>query len=86
MARPKDIIRTFLEETFLFKFGDPVGETSDLFKEGVIDSYGYIELVRFLEREFAITLSDEELLSNVLVSLDDMAAFVEQRLAARTHG
>jgi D-alanine--poly(phosphoribitol) ligase subunit 2 len=86
MPQPKDIIRTFLEETFLFQFGDVVGPTSDLFKEGVIDSYGYIELVRFLEREFGITLSDEELLSNVLVSLDDMTAFVEQRLAARAHG
>lgn len=86
MVSPREKIQRFLEETFLFQFGNEVTTASDLFKEGVIDSYGYIELVKFIEQEFGIALSDEELLSNVLVSLDDMTEFVTQRLGARSHG
>jgi D-alanine--poly(phosphoribitol) ligase subunit 2 len=72
-------IRGFLEETFLFEFGDEVTVLSNLFAEGIIDSFGYVQLIAFLKCEFALTFSDEELISNVLVSCADMTAFVSRK-------
>jgi acyl carrier protein len=78
----KEKIKQFLEETFLFEFNDEITETSDLFKLGVIDSFGYIRLIRYLEREFNITFSEEDMLSNVLVSVSNIVDYMSQRVGS----
>jgi D-alanine--poly(phosphoribitol) ligase subunit 2 len=72
-------IQNFLEATFLVEFDESLTRDSDLFKEGVMDSFGYLELIAFLKSEFQITLSDEELATNVLVDLRSICAFVAER-------
>ena len=72
-------IRVFLEEAFLFKFGEGITAESNLFSEGIIDSFGYVQLISFLKSEFGLVLSDEELISNVLVSCTDMTNFVSRK-------
>ncbi|MFC3051546.1 acyl carrier protein [Kordiimonas pumila] len=62
-------IRTFMEEQFLIEFDETFPENSNLFMEGVLDSFGYVELCHFLEREYDIKFSEREMTSNVLVSL-----------------
>ncbi|WP_405776066.1 acyl carrier protein [Streptomyces sp. NBC_00859] len=79
MNRTERITR-FVEDRFLVEFGADVTAQSDLFQEGVIDSFGYVQLVAFLKEEFSIDISDEEVLMNVLVTLDAMDAFVAQKL------
>jgi D-alanine--poly(phosphoribitol) ligase subunit 2 len=74
-------IRGFLEETFLFEFGKDVTVHSNLFAEGIIDSFGYVQLINFLKCEFGLTLSDDELISNVLVSSADMTEFVLRKVS-----
>ncbi|MDB4403848.1 acyl carrier protein [Akkermansiaceae bacterium] len=69
-------LKQYLEDSFLFEFGEEITPTTDLFKAGLIDSYGYVELIRHIEVEYGFKLSEEELLSNVLVSLDDISNFV----------
>lgn len=66
-------IRSFLEGHLLIDFGDEVGREDDLFRLGVIDSYGYIEVLRFIERTFGVGFSDEELLLNIETSLAGLA-------------
>lgn len=78
-----DKIRTFIEEQFLIEFDADFPEDSNLFKEGVMDSFGYVQLIRFLEKEFAITFSETEMTGNVLVSLTHMREAVAAKLAAR---
>ena len=39
-----------------------VGNEDPLLKNGLIDSLGILEVVTFLEKEFGIAISDEELL------------------------
>lgn len=75
----KDIIEEYLTENFLFEFDDEITEHDDLFKLGLIDSIGYIELVNFLKKNFDIEFTEEDMLNNVLVSLNTMVAFVEER-------
>lgn len=77
-------IRDFIEEQFLIEFDETLPETSDLFKEGVMDSFGYIQLVRFLEQEFAIKFTDQEMTSGVMVSLAQIEETVAKKVAQRT--
>lgn len=77
----KEKIKQYLEETFLFEFNDEVTETSDLFKLGILDSFGYIQLIAYLEREFHVEFSEEEMLSNVLVSFANIMSSVAQKVA-----
>lgn len=78
------VIRRFMEQTFLIEFGSDVTESSDLFKSGVIDSFGYIRLCRFLEREFEITFTEHEILSSVLVSHAAIVDRVSKKLHERS--
>lgn len=75
-----DKIRAFIEEQFLVEFDDDFPEDSNLFKEGVMDSFGYVQLCRFLEREFAITFTEAEMTGNVLVSLSQIRDTVAAKL------
>lgn len=73
-------IQQFIEEQFLVEFGTDVTPQDDLFKTGVIDSFGYIQLMKFLEGEFALQIDDEDILTNVLVSLEAIDGFVAGKL------
>lgn len=74
-------IRDFIEEQFLIEFDDTFPESSDLFKEGVMDSFGYIQLVRFLEEEFGIKFTEQEMTSGVMVSLTQIEKAVTQKVS-----
>jgi len=77
-----DKIRAFIEEQFLVTFDEDFPEDTNLFKEGIMDSFGYVQLCRFLEREFAITFSEAEMTGNVLVSLSQIRDTVATKVAA----
>ncbi|MEU3571060.1 acyl carrier protein [Kitasatospora sp. NPDC036755] len=74
-------IRTYLEERFLFEFDDEITPDTDLFKAGVIDSFGYVRMMKFLESEFSVVLDSDEILMDVLVSLNAIDAFIQKKLA-----
>ena len=74
-------IRDFIEEQFLIEFDETFPETSDLFKEGVMDSFGYIQLIRFLEKEFDIKFTEQEMTQNVMVSLPQIERMIAQKVA-----
>ncbi|MBN9669603.1 acyl carrier protein [Roseibium aggregatum] len=77
-------IRDFVEEQFLIEFDESFPESSDLFKEGVMDSFGYIQLIRFLEQEFGIKFTEEEMTGGVMVSLSQIEQTVARKVADRT--
>lgn len=81
-----DKIREFMEERFLISFDESFPEDTDLFKEGVMDSFGYVQLCRFLEKEYGFRFSESDLTSNVLVSLARIRAFVAHKTAAAAAG
>ncbi|MBC2858665.1 phosphopantetheine-binding protein [Stappia sp. 28M-7] len=81
-----DKIRDFIEEQFLIEFDDSFPEDSDLFKEGVMDSFGYVQLIRFLEQEFDIRFTEQEMTGDVLVSLVQIRETVARKVAERAAG
>jgi acyl carrier protein len=70
-------VRRFLEESFpLVK---KIGSDSLLLGTGLLDSLGILEVVSFLEREFHIIVSDEELVPENFQTIKSIAAFVVQK-------
>jgi acyl carrier protein len=48
-------------------------------ESGLIDSLGILDLVHFLEEEFTVQVTDEELLPDNFQSLQAVAAFVRAK-------
>lgn len=76
---PRSIIGRYLESQLLIEFGSAIGPETNLFEAGVLDSFGLIELVKFLEKEFSISIEDEEIASPALASLAGMTSLVERK-------
>jgi acyl carrier protein len=64
----------------------PAAEIADdvgLFGEGLgLDSIDALELVLAIEREFGVTIGDEQTANRVLRSVNAIAEFIEERRAA----
>ncbi|AAY39346.1 MULTISPECIES: acyl carrier protein [Pseudomonas] len=78
----KEKIKSYLTQNFLFEFDEDITEQDDLIKLGLIDSVGYIQLISFLKKEFGIVFTQEDMMGNVLVSIQNMVEFVEKRATA----
>ncbi|TQR47263.1 acyl carrier protein [Paenibacillus popilliae] len=76
----KGEIFDYMNETFLLEFNDNITEGTDLFKAGIIDSFGYLKLITFLENEFHIKFSEDEILDNVFVSFSDIVNCISRKL------
>lgn len=73
-------IRQYLAANSLAEFGKNVTDETNLFKQGYLDSYGYVELIQYLEKEFKIKFTNEELVSNQLNSLRNITNLVQSKL------
>lgn len=76
----QEAIRGFMTRTFLIDFAKQASPDTDLFDAGLIDSYGFIELVGFIEQTFGVALSDEDLASKDVATLRGLANLVAGRL------
>jgi len=79
-------IRHAMEEIFLFEFNGEITEESDLFKLGVMDSFGYLQLMHYIEEEFSFQFTEQELLSDVPVSLAGIVKLVSHHMASSETG
>ena len=76
-------VRLFLEENFLYMRPNfELGDDDRLLERGVVDSMGVAEMVTFLEDEFGVTTSDEDITEANLGSLNAIGRFVSQKRAA----
>ncbi|WP_405659851.1 acyl carrier protein [Streptomyces sp. NBC_01166] len=72
-------IRQFMEDTLLVDFDGEVTEDTDLFKAGVVESRDYLNILRFLQEDLKVEMTDEDLFMNVLVSLSGITEFVHRK-------
>ena len=73
-------VRRFIIENFLFEDNGTLTADMSFLDNGIIDSTGVLELIAFLETEFAITIEDTEIVPENLDTLDRVAAFLERKL------
>ena len=75
-------LRRFILANFLFgQNGHALNDDDSLLEQGIIDSTGVLELVSFIERDYRLTIEDEELIPENLDSVANLAAFVRRKLA-----
>lgn len=69
-------LRNFIESRFSKRrFGD-----DDSFMEfGIIDSTGILELMQFIETEFAVSVDQSEMMPDNLDSLNRLTAFINKK-------
>jgi acyl carrier protein len=58
-------------------------DDEDIFALGFINSLAALQLVNFLEKEFGVSIEDEDLDFSNFSTLDNMDALLERKLAAR---
>ncbi|MDZ4863068.1 MAG: acyl carrier protein [Gemmatimonadota bacterium] len=77
-------VRQYLLQTHL-PGEDPANltPTTELLSSGILDSLATLELVSFLEKQFAITLEAHEVDASNLGTLSAIATMVQSKLGAR---
>jgi acyl carrier protein len=72
-------IKNFILSNFLFTDdANAISNHVSLIGQGVIDSTGILEVIVFLETEFSIKISDEDMTPDNFDSIDAIAAFVDR--------
>lgn len=75
--------RAYVIENFLYMRPDFIPADDDsLLGQGIIDSMGVMELVQFLEQEFGVTVSDDEITEEHFGTLAAIGRYVASKLPA----
>jgi acyl carrier protein len=86
-AQVIDRIRSYVMKHFPSARGRVLREDEHLLASGVLDSLGILDLVTFLESEFDVTVSDEDLVPAHFETLRALADFVgEKSRTGSRHG
>ena len=72
-------VRNFIVENFLFGDDENLNNDTSFLDEGIVDSTGILELVDFLEKEFSIQITDEELIPDNLDSINTIVSFLRSK-------
>jgi len=70
-------IRDYLARNFLFSDGGfEYGDDASFLESGIIDSFGFMELLHWVEEEFAMSVADEELIPDNFDSVRNLSSFI----------
>ncbi|MDH3268231.1 MAG: acyl carrier protein [Ignavibacteria bacterium] len=74
-----ETIKDFIVDNFLFGDGEKLATDTLLFEKGIIDSTGVLELVAFIEENFKISITDEELIQDNFSNLNAIGNFLKSK-------
>jgi acyl carrier protein len=75
-----DQIRQFIRDSFLV---DDFTDDESFLASGLLDSLGIVQLVSFVEGEFALRVPDTDLVPENFDSVTKLAAYIERRIQHR---
>ena len=79
----KEQVRQYIAENFLFSDdGCSLPDDASFLEEGIVDSTGVLELVMFVQEEFGIAVSDDEIVPQNFDSIDQLATYIERKSGA----
>jgi acyl carrier protein len=76
-------IKTKIKNYIIESTFDDVEKIKDdtlIFEEGILDSMGLLFLIEFLQEEFNLTTTDEELVVENFQSINSIIAFIESKM------
>lgn len=74
-----ECIRNFIIEKFPLARKRGINFQDNLLESGILDSLGILDLVAFVEQNFGIALTDEELVPENFQSIEHLTAFVQSK-------
>ena len=80
LTQYSDTIKQFIIDNFLFGDGAKLNVDTPLFEKGIIDSTGVLELVAFIEENFKVIVSDDELVQDNFSSLSSIDKFLKTKI------
>ena len=78
-----DTILNKLSKITLKEDLDLFDKNHDILESGLIDSFGYVQLLTALEEEFTITIGEEEQFDKRLRTINGILNFCEDKLKAK---
>lgn len=79
-AHVAEQLREFIKQSYLFGDTERMPSDSDsLLQTGVLDSTGVLELIEFLEAEFAISVEESETVPANLDSISGLVRYVASK-------
>ncbi len=72
-------VRKFIVSRFPSARRRELHNTEPLLENGIIDSLGVLDLVAFMEEEFAINVADEELVPENFQTIERLTTFVQSK-------
>ena len=72
-------LRAFITANFYIPDGQVLDEVTSFLDSGIIDSTGVLELVTFVESEYGLTITDDELVPANFDSIAALAAFIQRK-------
>ena len=79
-AEIAETIQGFVFQKFPLARKRGIANGASLIEGGIIDSLGILEIVTFVEQEFSIELSDEDMLAEYFDSIGSLSAFIVTKL------
>jgi acyl carrier protein len=74
-------LRAFVSKNFYVPDPTSFDDRTSFLDRGIIDSTGVLELVSFVEAEYAIAVADDDMVPTNFDSIDALVAFVAARRA-----
>jgi acyl carrier protein len=73
------VLKEFILKRFPAARHASFGNDDPLLESGLVDSMGILEIVAFLEKQFGISVTDEELTPENFQSLNSLSGFVGRK-------
>lgn len=73
----KDKLLTFITQNFMVEKED-INIDKSMIDEGIIDSFGLIEIANFLENEFKIEITEDKMIRANFGSVNKIVTFVKK--------
>lgn len=75
----KDQLLVFIVDNYMVDLED-IPHDESLIDEGIIDSFGLVEIATFLEKVFSIKINEEDMVRENFGSVNKLISFVEGRV------
>jgi acyl carrier protein len=83
----EELIRQYISKDILYTDGKyPYADDASLLDQGIIDSMNVLQLILFIEKQFGISVPDQDVVPDHFDSVSRMAAYAQSkspRLAAQ---
>jgi len=81
MTQVEQPIRDFIAKNLLYTDSFGYADDASLLREGIIDSLGVVELVEFVQKQFGVTVDQQEVTPDNFDSVVKLAAYVRKKAA-----